>query len=115
MGEGVPRSPASPFLRDAQQALEHAQRAFERGRLKEAIGLLEQALKMGAESAAVRTMLGIAYARTYQVDSALEQLERAVALRNPSNHAVRSASCTCVSAFQTRRASSLSGRWSVPP
>ena len=80
MGEGVPRSPASPFLRDAQQALEHAQRAFERGRLKEAIGLLEQALTMGAESAAVRTMLGIAYARTYQVDRALEQLDRAVAL-----------------------------------
>ena len=74
------RSPTSPFIRDAQQALEHAQRAFERGRLKEAIGLLEQALTLGAESAAIRTMLGIAYARTYQVDRALEQLDRAVAL-----------------------------------
>ena len=74
------RSPTSSFIRDAQQALEHAQRAFERGRLKEAIGLLEQALTMGAENAAVRTMLGIAYARTYQVDRALEQLDRAVAL-----------------------------------
>ena len=74
------RSPAAPFIRDAQQALEHAQRAFERGRLKEAIGLLEHALTLGAESAAVRTMLGIAYARTYQVDRALEQLDRAVTL-----------------------------------
>src|SRR5713101_7124666 len=35
---------------------------------------------MGAESVAIRTMLGIAYARTYQVDQALEQLDRAVAL-----------------------------------
>jgi len=76
----VTRSPTTSFIRDAQQALEHAQRAFERGRMKEAIGLLEQALMMGVESAASRTMLGIAYARTYQVDRALEQLERAVAL-----------------------------------
>jgi tetratricopeptide (TPR) repeat protein len=67
-------------MRDAQHALAHAQRAFERGRLKEAIGLLEQALTLGAESAAIRTMLGIAYARTYQVDRAFEQLDRAVAL-----------------------------------
>ena len=74
------RSPTAPFIRDAQQALAHAQRAFERGRLKEAIGLLEQALTLGAESAAARTMLGIAYARSYQVDRALEQLDRAVAL-----------------------------------
>src|SRR5215813_10224749 len=90
MGEYVTRSPATPFLRDAQQVLEHAQRAFERGRLKEAIGLLEQALTMGAESAAVRTMLGIAYARTYQVDRALEQLDRAIAL-NPDSFEPRCA------------------------
>jgi tetratricopeptide (TPR) repeat protein len=76
----VTRAPTSPFVRDAQQALAHAQRAFERGRLQEAIGLLEQALTLGAESVAVRTMLGIAYARTYQVDRAVEQLDRAVAL-----------------------------------
>ncbi len=74
------RSPTTPFLRDAQQVLAHAQRAFERGRLKEAIGLLEQALTMGVETAAIRTMLGIACARTYQVDRALEQLDRAVTL-----------------------------------
>jgi tetratricopeptide (TPR) repeat protein len=79
----VPRIPTSSFIRDAQQALEHAQRAFERSRLKEAIGLLEHALTLGAESAAVRTMLGLAYARTYQVDRALEQLDRAVTL-NPA-------------------------------
>jgi len=76
----VPHSPASSFIRDAQQALVHAQRAFERGRLKEAIGLLEQALTLGAESVPIRTMLGIAYARTYQVDRALEQFDRALAL-----------------------------------
>jgi len=80
VGECVTRSPAAPFIRDAQQALVHAQRAFERGRLKEAIGLLEQALTLGAESVSIRTMLGIAYARTYQIDRALEQLDRAVAL-----------------------------------
>jgi len=76
----VTRSPAAPFIRDAQQALAHAQRAFERGRLKEAIGSLEQALTLGADSVSIRTMLGIAYARTYQIDRALAQLDQAVAL-----------------------------------
>ena len=79
MEEAVPRKPTA-FIRDPQQALERAQRDFERGHLKEAIELLEQAITMDADSAAARTMLGIAYARTYQVEPALEHLERAVAL-----------------------------------
>ena len=68
MDEAV--APTTAFIRDSRQALERAQRAFERGRMKEAIDLLEQALAMGAESAAALTMLGIAYARTRQVERA---------------------------------------------
>ena len=78
MGAAVPRKPTA-FLRDPQQALERAQREFERGHLQDAIELLEQALTMNADSAPVRTMLGIAYARTRQVERAFEHLERAVA------------------------------------
>jgi tetratricopeptide (TPR) repeat protein len=79
VGETVARPP-TPFVRDAGQALERAQRAFERGRLEEAINLLEQALGMGADTAAARTMLGLAYARSRQVDRALEHLEHAAEL-----------------------------------
>ena len=78
MGAAVPRKPTA-FLRDPQQALERAQREFERGHLKEAIELLEQAIAMNADGAQVRTMLGIAYARSRQVEHAFEHLERAVA------------------------------------
>ena len=73
----MPRKPTA-FLRDPRQVLEHAQREFERGHLKEAIELLEQALTMNADSVQVRTMLGIAYARTRQVERAFEHLEHAV-------------------------------------
>src|SRR5262245_22299149 len=70
----------SSIVRDAQQALALGQQAFDRGHLKEAISLLEQALTMGADDARLRTLLGIAYARTHQVERALAELERAVAL-----------------------------------
>lgn len=66
------------IIRDPQQALERAQREFERGHMKETIELLEQALIMRADTPQVRTMLGIAYARSRQVDLAFEHLERAV-------------------------------------
>ena len=79
LGETVARPP-TPFVRDAGQALERAQRAFERGRTEEAINLLEQALTMGADTAATRTMLGLAYARNRRVDRALEHLEYAAGL-----------------------------------
>jgi Flp pilus assembly protein TadD len=62
-----------------RHALERAQREIERGRLKEAIEVLERSLKLGWESTAVRTMLGIAYARTRQVERAFQHLDRAVA------------------------------------
>jgi len=77
--ETVARTP-TPFIRDPRQLLERAQRAFEQGRLKETIELLEQVLSLGTEDSAIRTMLGIACARTHQVDRALEHLERGVAL-----------------------------------
>jgi len=79
MVESVARTP-TPFIRDARQALERAQRAFEQGRLKETIDLLEQVLTMGTDGPAIRTMLGMAYARMRQVDRALEHLERGVEL-----------------------------------
>lgn len=77
MGAAVPPK-LTAFLRDPQQALERAQREFERDHMKETIELLEQALSMKADGAQVRTMLGIAYARTRQVERAFEHLERAV-------------------------------------
>lgn len=76
--------PPTPFVRDAGQALERAQRAFERGRMAEAISFLDQALAMGVDTAEARTMLGIAYARTRQVDRALEHLESAAELEPES-------------------------------
>jgi tetratricopeptide (TPR) repeat protein len=66
------------ILRDPEQVLERAQREFERGHMKETIELLELALTMRADSAPVRTMLGLACARTRQVERAFEHLERAV-------------------------------------
>ena len=77
-GETVAAKPT--YLHDTQHVLERAQTAFEHGRLKEAIELLEQAVSMGADSAATRTMAGIACARVSQVDRALTHLERAVEL-----------------------------------
>ena len=77
MVETVARTPTR-LLRVPGQVLERAQSAFERGHLKEAIELLEEAIDMGADSAAVRTMAGIACARVSQVDRAFAHLERAV-------------------------------------
>jgi Flp pilus assembly protein TadD len=74
----VPRKPTA-FLLDSHQALERAEREFEQGHLKEAIEMLEHVLTMGTDSAPIRTMLGIACARTRQVERAFEHLERAVA------------------------------------
>jgi len=75
----MPRAPTE-FIRDSRQALELAQRELERGHVQEAIDVLERTLQTYEESAGVRTLLGIAYARSHQVDAAFEQLERAVAL-----------------------------------
>ena len=47
---------------------------------RDAIDVLKRALKSCDESAPLRTLLGVAYARSHQVDSAFEQLERAVSL-----------------------------------
>ena len=68
------------FIRDPEQVLQRAQREFEREHMKETIELLEQALALKADGAQLRTMLGIAYARTRQIDRAFEHLERAVEL-----------------------------------
>ncbi len=52
----------TPLVRDLPTALERAQRAFERGHLREAIELLEQALVLDASHIAARTMLAVACA-----------------------------------------------------
>jgi tetratricopeptide (TPR) repeat protein len=75
----VPRVPTE-FIRDSRQALELAPRELERGHVQEAIDVLERTLQTCEESAGVRTLLGIAYARSHRVDAAFQQLERAVAL-----------------------------------
>ena len=75
----MPRGPTRP-IRDRREALEAGQRAFERGRIEEAIQLLEQAVTLGTDTAPTHTMLGVAYARQHQVDRGFEHLERAVAL-----------------------------------
>jgi len=70
----------TPLVRDLPTALERAQRSFERGHLREAIELLEQALVLDASHVGARTMLAVAYARTRRVEQALEHLEAALAL-----------------------------------
>jgi len=64
----------TPLVRDLPTALERAQRAFERGHLREAIELLEQALVLDASHIGARTMLAVAYARTRRVEQALERV-----------------------------------------
>jgi tetratricopeptide (TPR) repeat protein len=75
----MPRAPTE-FIRDSRQALERAQRELERGRVPDAIDVLERTLRTCGESAAVRTLLGVAYARSHQVDGAFAELERAIVL-----------------------------------
>lgn len=70
----------TPLVRDARTALERAQREFERGRMREAIDLLEQAVALDPRSAAARVLLGVAYARTHRIEPALQHLEAALAL-----------------------------------
>ena len=72
--------PPAEFIRDSRQALELAQRELERGRTQDAIDVLERVLDTREETAQVRTLLGVAYARVHQVDRAFEQLERAIGL-----------------------------------
>jgi Tfp pilus assembly protein PilF len=75
----MPRAPTE-FIRDSRQALEPAQRELERGHVREAIDVLERSLETHDESAPVRTLLGVAYARNREVDRAFAELERAITL-----------------------------------
>jgi Tfp pilus assembly protein PilF len=70
----------TPLVRDLPTALERAQRAFERGHLREAIDLLEHALTLDANHVGAHTMVAIAYVRTRQVEQAFAHLEAALAL-----------------------------------
>jgi len=80
----------TPLVRDLPSALERAQRAFERGHLREAIDLLEQALMLDANHVGAHTMLAVAYARIRRVEQAFEHLEAALA-REPGAFAPRCA------------------------
>jgi tetratricopeptide (TPR) repeat protein len=75
---------------DSRHVLDRAYREIGRGRLREAIDVLERSLEMGGECTAVRTLLGIAYARTRQVERAFEHFDRAVA-QDPEAFAPRCA------------------------
>ena len=75
---------------DSRSILDRAYREIGRGRLREAIEVLERSVEMGAGSTAVRTLLGIAYARTRQVERAFEHFDRAVA-QDPEAFAPRCA------------------------
>ncbi|HLK09976.1 MAG TPA: tetratricopeptide repeat protein [Candidatus Binatia bacterium] len=75
----VPHEPTA-LIRDTRRALEVAQRDFERGHLRETIEVLERVVAGGGGTVAVHTMLGVAHARTRQVDRAFDHLERAIAL-----------------------------------
>jgi tetratricopeptide (TPR) repeat protein len=77
MEAAVPHK-STPSIAQPQVLLERAQRAYECGHLQKVITLLEQVVDLEADSVSVRTMLGIAYARTRQVERALEHLEHAV-------------------------------------
>jgi tetratricopeptide (TPR) repeat protein len=81
--------PAS-FIRDSRQAVEHAQREIDRGRLQEAIDLLQYAAGLDVDAAPVQTLLGVAYARGRQIERAFAHLERALAL-DPGGFAPRCA------------------------
>src|SRR5215470_8910420 len=85
----MPRGPTA-FIRDSQQALEFAYRELERGRVKEAIEVLEQWVGRDDDRIALHTLLGIAFARMRQVERAFEHLERAVAF-DPGGFASRCA------------------------
>jgi tetratricopeptide (TPR) repeat protein len=73
---GAPTPKPTPIATNARQTVERAQLEFERGRLGEVIDLLERALALGVDDVHLRTMLGIAYARTRQIGRAFEHLER---------------------------------------
>src|SRR5437867_3658817 len=66
--------------RDPAAALARAQREFERGRMRDGIGFLEQAVALDGRNVSARIMLAIAYVRTRQIELAFQQLERAVDL-----------------------------------
>jgi len=65
---------------DARTARDRAARELERGRSKEAIDLLEWAVGLDPNDADCRTLLGVVYARTRQIERAFLQLERAIEL-----------------------------------
>ena len=65
---------------EAPGALASARREFERGRMRDGIGFLEQAVRFDPRNVSARVMLAIAYVRTRQVERAFQQLERAVEL-----------------------------------
>lgn len=67
-----------PLVQNARAALERAERALERGRLSEAIDLLEQAVVLEPANVEARTLAADAYARTRRIERAFAHLDAAL-------------------------------------
>jgi tetratricopeptide (TPR) repeat protein len=68
----------TPLVQNARTAIERAERALERGRLSEAIDLLEQAVALEPSNVEARTLAADAYARTRRVERAFAHLDAAL-------------------------------------
>lgn len=68
------------FVRDADIAFEVAQRELDRGRIKDAIEVLDLAVGVDDANAQLHLLLGVAHVRARQVEHALDHLERALSL-----------------------------------
>jgi len=68
----------TPLVHNVRTAIERAERARERGRLGEAIDLLEQAVALEPANVEARTIAADAYARTRRVERAFAHLDAAL-------------------------------------
>ena len=68
----------TPLVHNVRTAIERAERARERGRLGEAIDLLEQAVALEPANVEARTLAADAYARTRRVERAFAHLDAAL-------------------------------------
>jgi len=68
----------TPLVHNARTAIERAERALERGCLRDAIDLLEQAVALEPANVEARTLAADAYARTRRVERAFAHLDAAL-------------------------------------
>jgi tetratricopeptide (TPR) repeat protein len=87
-GSAAPRPQAPPAAADAAALLSRAVSLHQAGDLEGAVAAYEQLLALGAESPAIRSNLGAAYAQLGRYDGAIEQYRRALAA-DAGNVAIR--------------------------